>query len=61
MFEQQHILNKIEYWIEKLPYQSVKIDIKMENQNLMLEKTSKNPIGFQISKLEGGEKGVERH
>ena len=41
MFEQQHILKKIEQWADRLPYQSLKIE------TLTLEKTRQRPIGFQ--------------
>ena len=47
MFEQQHILKKIEQWADRLPYQSLKIEVELSNQTLTLEKTRKRPIGFQ--------------
>ena len=47
MFEQQYILNKIEQWAERLPYQSLKIEVELSNQTLTLEKTKQRPIGFQ--------------
>lgn len=47
MFEQQYILNKIEQWAERLPYQSLKIEVELSNQTLTLEKTRQHPIGFQ--------------
>lgn len=47
MFEQQYILNKIEQWAERLPYQSLKIEVELSNQILTLEKTRQRPIGFQ--------------
>jgi hypothetical protein len=47
MFEQQHILKKIEQWAERLPYQSLKIEVELSNQTLTLEKTRQRPIGFQ--------------
>lgn len=47
MFEQQHILKKIEQWAERLPYQSLKIEVELSNQTLILEKTRQRPIGFQ--------------
>ena len=46
MFEQQHILKKIEQWAERLPYQSLKIEVELSNQTLILEKTRPRPIGF---------------
>ena len=47
MFEQQHILKKIEQWAERLPYQSLKIEVELSNQTLTLEKTRQRPIGFR--------------
>lgn len=47
MFEQQHILKKIEQWAERLPYQSLKIEVELSNQTLTLEKTRQHLIGFQ--------------
>lgn len=46
MFEQQHILNKIEQWAERLPYKSLKIEVELPNQTLVLEKSKSRPIGF---------------
>lgn len=40
MFEHQKILNKIEQWVEKLPYASVKIEVAMRNgETLELHKS----------------------
>lgn len=47
MFEQQHILKKIEQWADRLPYQSLKIEVELSNQTLTLAKTRQRPIGFQ--------------
>lgn len=47
MFEQQKILNKIEQWVEKLPYQSVRIEVEMRDQTLVLSKERQQTIGFQ--------------
>ena len=47
MFEQQYILNKIEQWADRLPYQSLKIEVELSNQTLTLEKTKQRHIGFQ--------------
>lgn len=47
MFEQQHILKKIEQWADRLPYQSLKIEVELSNQTLTLAKTKQRPIGFQ--------------
>ena len=46
MFEQQRILNKIEYWVERLPYNTVKIEIQLPGQTLTLEKDKARPVGF---------------
>ena len=47
MFEHQKILSKIEQWVEKLPYSSVKIEVEMHNgQTLILQKDRQRPIGF---------------
>ena len=43
MFEQQHILKKIEQWADRLPYQSLKIEVELSNQTLTLEKTRQPP------------------
>lgn len=47
MFEQQKILNKIEQWADRLPYNSLKIEVELPNQTLVLEKSKQRPIGFQ--------------
>ena len=47
MFEQQHILKKIEQWADRLPYQSLKIEVELPNQTLTLAKTRQRPIEFQ--------------
>ena len=54
MFEQQHILKKIEQWADRLPYQSLKIEVELSNQTLTLEKTRQRPIGFQPPPRENG-------
>ena len=46
MFEQQQVLNKIEQWAERLPYRTLKIEIELPNQTLILEKNKERPIGF---------------
>ncbi|MDE6260677.1 MAG: hypothetical protein K2M42_07450 [Oscillospiraceae bacterium] len=46
MFEQQRVLNKIEQWVERLPYRTLKIEIELPNQTLTLEKSKERPIGF---------------
>ena len=47
MFEQQHILKKIEQWADRLPYQSLKIEVELSKQTLTFEKTIQRHIGFQ--------------
>lgn len=46
MFEQQKILTKIEQWVDKLPYRSVRIEIELPEQTLVLTKDRQRPIGF---------------
>lgn len=53
MFEQQHILNKIEHWIDKLPYKSAKVEIVMQNQTLTLEKDKRILLDFKHKKKGG--------
>lgn len=48
MFEQQHILNKIEEWAERLPYKILKIEIQLPDQTLTLEKEKTRSIGFSV-------------
>lgn len=51
MFEHQKILNKIEQWVEKLPYASVKIEVEMRNgEMLVLNKDRQRLIGFSTDK-----------
>lgn len=50
MFEQQHILDKIEQWAERLPYRSLKIEIELTGQTLTLEKSKAPRIGFDTQK-----------
>lgn len=40
------ILNKIEQWAERLPYKTLKIEVELPNQSLVLEKTRNRPVGF---------------
>lgn len=46
MFGHQKILDKIEQLVEKLPYRSVKIEVELPEQTLVLTKKRKRPIGF---------------
>lgn len=54
MFEQQHILNKIEQWAERLPYKTLKIEVELLNQSLILEKSKNRPVGFAPPPMEKG-------
>lgn len=46
MFEQQHVLNKIEQWAERLSYRTLRIEIELPGQTFTLEKSKTRPIGF---------------
>lgn len=46
MFEHQKILDKIEKLVEQLPYRSVKIEVELQDQTLVLTKERERPIGF---------------
>ena len=46
MFEFQNILSKIEKLVDQLPYRSVKIEIELKDQTLILEKEKTKPCGF---------------
>lgn len=60
MIEQQRVFNKIEEWCERLPYHSLRIEIDLPEQTLMLEKTRRRTIGFKpITKKEGGGVGCQ--
>lgn len=48
--EDWKILNKIEQWVERLPYRHLKIEINLKDgTDLIYEKDKQNPIGFCIS------------
>jgi len=48
--EEWKILNKIEQWVERLPYRHLKIEINLKDgTDLIYEKDKQNPIGFYIS------------
>lgn len=49
MNEYQKALSKIESWCDRLPYKSLKIEIQLPNQTLVLNKTKQNQIGFVAS------------
>ena len=46
MFEQQYVLSKIEQWAERLPYNTLRIEVELPGQTLTLEKCKARPIGF---------------
>lgn len=46
MFEFQNVLRKIEKLVDQIPYRSVKIEIELKDQTLILEKEKTNPVGF---------------
>lgn len=59
MFEYGYILSKIEQWVEKLPYRSVRIEVELPDQTIVLTKDRRRPIGFTTeSKLEASYKQV---
>ena len=45
MFEQQYVLSKIEQWAERLPYNTLRIEVELPGQTLTLEKCKARPIG----------------
>lgn len=38
MYEENQILRKIEQWVDKLPYRSVKIEVALPDKTLVLTK-----------------------
>ena len=46
MYEHQKILNKIERLVDQLPYRSVRIEVELKDQTLVLSKEKENQIGF---------------
>lgn len=46
MYEENRILSKIEQWVDKLPYRSVKIEVEMQDKTLTLQKERRQQIGF---------------
>lgn len=46
MHEHQAILNKIEQLVDKLPYTSVRIEVELKNETLILEKNRPAKCGF---------------
>ena len=59
MFEQRYVLDKIEQWAERLPYRTLRIEVGLPGQSLVLEKSKAPPIGFNKS-CEMREKEVVR-
>lgn len=51
MFEYQEILDKIEQLVERLPYKSVKIEVELQDQTLVLTKERQHPIGFRYEEV----------
>ena len=47
MIEHQKTLDKIEKLVEQLPYRSVRIEVELQDQTLVLTKDRRRPIGFQ--------------
>ena len=46
MYEHQKILNKIERLVDQLPYKSVKIEVELKDQTLVLQKDKQKQCGF---------------
>ena len=46
MLQHAKILEKIEKLVDQLPYKSVKIEIEIGSDVLILDKTKSNQIGF---------------
>lgn len=53
MFENQKILNKIEAWCERLPYKSLKVEIELPDQTLVLQKEKSRVCGFAPPPMDG--------
>ena len=48
MYEENHVLSKIEQWVDKLPYRSVKIEVELPDKTLVLTKDRQRTIGFRF-------------
>lgn len=48
MYEENYVLSKIEQWVDKLPYRSVKIEVELPEKTLTLKKDRRRPIGFSF-------------
>lgn len=46
MYEENYVLRKIEQWVDKLPYRSVKIEVELKDKTLTLQKERQRQIGF---------------
>lgn len=51
MNEENRVLGKIEYWVDKLPYKTAEIRIEMADKTYTLTKDKKRPIGFATSQV----------
>lgn len=47
MYKENHVLSKIEQWVDKLPYRSVKIEVELPDKTLVPTKDRQRPIGFR--------------
>lgn len=50
MFEHQKILDKIEKLVEQLPYKTVKIEVDLGSETLILDKERIPKMGFVTEK-----------
>ena len=50
MYEENHVLSKIEQWVDKLPYRSVRIEVSLPDKTVVLSKDRQRPIGFTSDK-----------
>ena len=46
MYKETQILRKIEQWVDKLPYKSVRIEAELPDKTVTLQKDRQRPIGF---------------
>ena len=46
MYEETQVLRKIEQWVDKLPYKSVRIEVELPDKTVTLQKDRQRPIGF---------------
>ena len=50
MYEENYVLSKIEQWVDKLPYRSVRIEVELPGKTVVLTKDRQRPIGFSTDK-----------